>query len=93
MHTVLVALAVAYVAAGLVTAALVLGGLAGRFDAAARGASAGFHLVVLPGVVLLWPLVLRAALRRDGAEDRTAHDAAAREGATREGATREEAGA
>jgi len=31
----------------------------GRIDPAARGATWGFRLVVLPGVVALWPLLAR----------------------------------
>jgi hypothetical protein len=31
---------------------------AGRVDAAARGASLGFRLLILPGTAVLWPLLL-----------------------------------
>ena len=34
-----------------------------RVDATARGASAGFRLLILPGVVALWPVLLRKWLR------------------------------
>jgi hypothetical protein len=30
-----------------------------RVDATARGAGAGFRLLILPGVVALWPVLLR----------------------------------
>jgi hypothetical protein len=54
-----------HAAIGLAVAvAFLLFGIA-RIDPAARGAH-GFRLVVLPGLVLLWPLVVlrwRAALR------------------------------
>jgi hypothetical protein len=30
----------------------------GRIDPSARGTGLGFRLVILPGVVLLWPLLL-----------------------------------
>ena len=30
-----------------------------RVDAAARGAGAGFRLLILPGAAALWPLLLR----------------------------------
>jgi hypothetical protein len=30
----------------------------GRIDPAARGTGLGFRLVILPGVVVLWPLLL-----------------------------------
>lgn len=50
--------ATAYVGAGLVLAVpLVVGGL-GRLDPAARTASWGFRVIVMPGVVLLWPLLV-----------------------------------
>lgn len=80
MQLVLAVLAIGYAAMGLATAACVLAGLAGRFDPAARKSSWGFRLVVLPGVAFLWPFVLRAAVRGEGASDRTAHDMAADEG-------------
>lgn len=31
----------------------------GRVDVAARGASLGFRVLILPGVAALWPLMLR----------------------------------
>ncbi|MGE0638904.1 MAG: hypothetical protein AB7G12_03385 [Thermoanaerobaculia bacterium] len=34
-----------------------------RIDPAARGASRGFRLIVLPGAVALWPLLLRRWVR------------------------------
>lgn len=50
--------ATAYVGAGLVLAVpLVVGGL-GRLDPAARTATWGFRVIVIPGVVLLWPLLV-----------------------------------
>jgi hypothetical protein len=48
-----------YAALGLAFAvAFVVRGV-GRIDPAARDASWGFRLVVLPGVVALWPLLAR----------------------------------
>lgn len=48
-----------YVLFGLLPAlAFVLVG-AGRIDAGARGTSPAFRVVILPGALLLWPLVLR----------------------------------
>ena len=35
----------------------------GRVDAAARGTSAGFRLLILPGTVALWPLLAAHWLR------------------------------
>lgn len=78
MATLLGALALAYCLLGGATAAFVLSGLAARFDPAARGASLAFRLAIAPGTVLLWPVVLLAAVRGDGPPDRTAHDEAAR---------------
>ena len=52
-----------YTGAGLLVGVwLVAFGLA-RLDAAARGAGVGVRLIILPGVVALWPLMLRRALR------------------------------
>jgi hypothetical protein len=42
--------------------ALVLVHVVGRIDPAARGAY-GFRLLLLPGAVLLWPLVIALTLR------------------------------
>lgn len=54
-----VGLAGVYVALGLAFAvAFVARGL-GAIDPGARGASLGFRLIVLPGVVALWPLLAR----------------------------------
>jgi hypothetical protein len=49
----------AYLAAGLIFAlCFVIAGI-GRIDAAARDSSLGFRLIVLPGAVALWPLLLK----------------------------------
>ncbi len=37
---------------------------AGRIDPDARGATWGFRLAILPGVVALWPLLARRSLQR-----------------------------
>jgi hypothetical protein len=48
----------AYVATGaLFAAAFVTWGVS-RIDAAARAGTPGFRLIILPGVVALWPLLL-----------------------------------
>ncbi|HKQ62464.1 MAG TPA: hypothetical protein VJS92_14330 [Candidatus Polarisedimenticolaceae bacterium] len=45
-----------------------------RIDPAARGASLGFRLVVFPGVVAFWPLLLRRWLAAaPPPEERNAH--------------------
>ena len=71
-----------YLLAGLVVGLpLVARGLA-RVDGAAERATVGFRLIVLPGVVALWPLLLRRWLAGTGAPpvEQNAHRrAAARE--------------
>lgn len=57
--TALVWLAALYVAGGLSFAAVLLARGLERLDPAARGSSFGFRLIVLPGVVALWPLLAR----------------------------------
>lgn len=53
----LVVVAGAYVAAGLVFAlAFVMWGVS-RVDPAARGATRGFRLIILPGAAAFWPLL------------------------------------
>ncbi|MCB9898225.1 MAG: hypothetical protein H6825_09500 [Planctomycetes bacterium] len=70
--------AAAWLAAGLLFAVPFLAVGAGRIDPLARTGSFGFKLVVLPGVVALWPLLLlrwtRGARAAPGA---TPHDRAA----------------
>ncbi len=75
--TCLVRAGVLYAAAGVVFAVcLLLRGLA-RFDTAAARAGWGFKLLVLPGFVALWPLLLPRLLRGAPAEERNVHDRAA----------------
>jgi hypothetical protein len=31
----------------------------GKVDATARGATPGFRLIIIPGAILLWPILLR----------------------------------
>jgi hypothetical protein len=54
---VVVAAVAAYIGAGLLFALVFLSVGVQRIDDAARGASLGFRLLVLPGVTLLWPLL------------------------------------
>ena len=51
-----------------------------RVDPAARGATWGFRLLILPGAAALWPLLLVRLVRRRRVppEERNAHRAAAR---------------
>ncbi len=77
-----VTLARLYGALGLAFAvAFVLLGIQ-RVDPSARGASWGFRVAVIPGVVLLWPLLALRWLRgRQTPVERNAHRAAATGGA------------
>jgi len=72
-----------YLAAGVVFAGpfLLLG--AGRIDPDAAGGSWGFRLLVLPGVVVLWPLLLRSWLRGGPATESNPHREAASGGGER----------
>lgn len=57
-----------YLACGLaVGTPFVLRGV-DRVDASAKGASLGFRLLILPGTVALWPLMLRKWIRADKSE-------------------------
>jgi hypothetical protein len=52
----------AYAVAGFMFAVwFVIAGI-GRIDTAARDARVGFRLIVLPGVVALWPLLLKRSI-------------------------------
>ena len=52
-----------------------------RIDPAAPGSTWGFRLIILPGVVALWPLLALRWLRgKPPAEERNAHRRAARRG-------------
>lgn len=52
-----VAAAGAYVAAGALFAAAFVTWGVGRVDPVARAGSPGFRLIILPGVIALWPLL------------------------------------
>lgn len=75
----MVNVAMVYVAIGLGFAiAFVIAGV-GRIDPAAKGASLGFRLLIVPGVAALWPILLMRWAR--GAQpplEHTAHRDAAR---------------
>ena len=55
----LVTLVTAYVGAGVVFAAAFAARGVSRVDVRAAGAGWGFRLLIVPGAVLLWPLLLR----------------------------------
>ena len=56
----------AYAAFGLLFAAVFVTWGIGRIDPAAKGSGIGFRLIVLPGVVALWPLLLKRWIRARG---------------------------
>ncbi len=58
-------IAAGYLGVGLVIAALFHGALA-RLDPAARGAGLRFRLLITPGLIGLWPIVLRRWLIAGG---------------------------
>ena len=56
-----------YAALGLAFGVLFVGLGVGRMDAAARGTHIGFRLLILPGVIALWPfLLVRLIVSRSG---------------------------
>lgn len=77
---VVVLLCTVYIACGLVFAPFFVWRGAGRIDPTAQSAGLGFRLMILPGVVGLWPILLRRWLAgRLPPVERNAHrDAAER---------------
>ena len=76
----LVNAATLYVVAGVCFAVPFLWRWVGRLDPAARHATWGFRILVLPGVALLWPLFAWRLARGSGGppDEWTAHRARAR---------------
>ena len=76
---VVVLLCTVYIACGLAFAPFFAWRGVGRIDPAARSAGLGFRLIILPGVAVLWPVLLRRWLAgRLPPSERNAHrDAAA----------------
>jgi len=72
--TLLINLAAAYLLVGLVVAAVFFSRWMKAIDPSASGGSVGFKVLVTPGVIVLWPVILRMVFRRkssaaaDGAE-------------------------
>ena len=56
--TLILEAAALYAAAGIAFALVFLSVGVGRIDPTARGSGLGFRLTILPGVVVLWPLLL-----------------------------------
>ena len=56
---VVVLLCTVYIVSGLAFAAFFVWRGVGRIDPAAKSAGLGFRLIILPGVVALWPVLLR----------------------------------
>ncbi|HWA15020.1 MAG TPA: hypothetical protein VG817_01205 [Gemmatimonadales bacterium] len=63
LATLIVALAALYLVAGALFAIPFATRWAGRLDPVAANGTIGFRLLLLPGAILLWPLLL-ARLRR-----------------------------
>lgn len=76
---VVVLLGALYIACGLVFAPFFVWRGVGRIDPGAKAAGLGFRLIILPGVAVLWPVLLRRWLTgRPPPVERNAHrDAAA----------------
>lgn len=68
--TIILTLASLHLAIGCTVAGWVILIRNARFDPDARGATLGFRLAVLPGAILLWPVILLHALRRAPGEHR-----------------------
>jgi len=70
-----------YLAVGLLFAVPFVTRGVGRIDPTARSATWGFRLIIIPGAVALWPLLLtRWVSGRVAPEERNAHRRAARNG-------------
>jgi hypothetical protein len=67
---IILTVALAYSACGLLLAVPFVTFGVGRLDEAARGAPLGFRLLILPGAVALWPLIAVRWLRAGGTEGR-----------------------
>ena len=73
-----------YLAAGVLFALPFVFRGVNRIDPQASGSTWGFRLIILPGVVALWPLLAHRWLRDlPPLEENNAHRRAAREGGSR----------
>jgi len=80
---IVVVLLYAYLVAGLLVAIWMHAGGLRRVDTSAVRGTIGFRILITPGLVLLWPLILRRAIRAAGHPpvERNAHRDAAKGGA------------
>jgi len=62
----------AYLGVGVVFAVYFSFSAAARIDSAAKGAGAAFRLLIVPGAMLLWPVLLPMSLAGIGADKRSA---------------------
>jgi hypothetical protein len=72
----------AYVVVGILVAPMLIFRGSGRFDRAVAASTRGFCFIVLPGAILLWPLLLRRFLAATGTppiESNAHRDRAARQ--------------
>jgi len=69
-----------YAIAGVIFALPFVATWAGRIDPNAAAGTPGFRIIILPGVVLLWPLLLARMMARDPhpPEEWTGHRRASR---------------
>ena len=82
LATAIVTTVTVYLAIGVVLAPAIAFWGVRRIDAAAREGTLGFQFLIMPGIAILWPLLLIRVLRRRGQppEERNAHRDAARRG-------------
>ena len=66
-------LAGAYAGFGLIFAAAFHAVGLKRLDHGADGAGWGFRLIITPGIVALWPVLLALWMRRSGSDDELSH--------------------
>ena len=73
-------LIIGYTIFGVVFAIYFVSSGVNRVDSSAKGSTMGFRLIILPGAVLLWPLLLGRIVRgiTDPPEERNAHRILAR---------------
>ena len=62
----LLAMAEAYAAIGLLFAVAFLAAGISRVDPLSKDSGIGFRLIILPGVAALWPLMLKRWIQRRG---------------------------